>query len=325
MLKYILMRLLMMIPVVLGVVIVVFFILRMSPACPIRIALGDLATQEEVDNMRDEMGLNDPVAVQLANYLGGIILRGDFGVSYTTRRPVLDELIVRLPPTISLAVMSTLLAALIGIPFGIISAIKQYSFFDRVLTVSSLTFLAMPTFWVGLMFIIIFSLNLRWLPASGWMGPRFWVLPVLAVGTGLVAGIMRITRSSMLETIRQDYIRTARAKGQSEFVIITKHALRNAIIPTVTLIGLQFGRQLGGAFVVESVFAIPGLGQLLVDASSINNIPVVQGGVIFVAVIFSFINLAVDILYGIIDPRFSSLYKTKKRKSRKEDGGAKSE
>jgi len=313
------MRLLMMIPVVLGVVIVVFFILRMSPACPIRTALGDFASQEEVELMRDEMGLNDPLVVQLFSYLSGVMLRGDFGVSYTTRRPVLNELLSRFTPTISLAVMSTLLAAMIGIPFGIISAIRQYSVLDRVLTLTTLTLLAMPTFWVGLMSIIIFALHLRWLPASGWMGPRFWVLPVLAIGTGLAAGIMRITRSSMLETIRQDYIRTARAKGQSEFNIITKHALRNAIIPTVTLIGLQFGRQLGGAFVVESVFAIPGLGQLLVDASLINNIPIVQGGVIFVAVIFSFINLFVDMLYGFIDPRFSSLYKSKK-KSQKNKG-----
>lgn len=316
MLKYIFKRLLMMIPVILGVVLVVFTILRLSPNDPIRTILGDMATQEEVDAMREEMGLNDPFFTQLYNYIKNIITKGDFGVSYLTRKPVTEEIFSRFPTTLSLAVMSTVLAALIGIPFGIISAIRQYSVFDNVITVFSLIFLAMPAFWMGLMLIIIFSLNLRWLPASGWYGPEYWILPVVTIGTGCVAGIMRTTRSNMLEVIRQDYIRTARAKGQKESKIITHHALRNAIIPVITLMGLQFGKQLGGSFIVETIFAIPGVGKLLVDASSVKNIPIVQGGVIFIAVIYSFINLAVDILYGFIDPRISSMYKVKRKEAK---------
>ncbi len=316
MLKYILKRLLMMIPVILGVILVVFTILRLSPNDPIRTILGDMATQEEVDAMREEMGLNDPFFTQLYNYIKDIITKGDFGVSYLTRKPVTEEIFSRFPTTLSLAVMSTVLAALIGIPFGIISAIRQYSVFDNVITVFSLIFLAMPAFWMGLMLIIIFSLNLRWLPASGWYGPKYWILPVVTIGTGCVAGIMRTTRSNMLEVIRQDYIRTARAKGQKESKIITHHALRNAIIPVITLMGLQFGKQLGGSFIVETIFAIPGVGKLLVDASSVKNIPIVQGGVIFIAVIYSFINLAVDILYGFIDPRISSMYKAKRKEAK---------
>jgi peptide/nickel transport system permease protein len=314
MLKYCVKRIIMMVPVILGVVFVVFTILHFSPNDPIRTVLGVQATQEEVDIMREEMGLNNPFGVQFYNYLKNIVTKGDFGVSYVNRKPVVGELFARLPITMSLAVMSIILAGLIGIPFGIISAVRQYSVFDYAVTVTSLIFLAMPAFWMGLMMIIVFSLKLKMLPASGWYGPLYWVLPVVTIGTGCVAGIMRITRSSMLETIRQDYIRTARSKGQKESVIIFKHALRNAIIPVITLMGLQFGRQLGGAFVVETVFAIPGLGKYLVDASGVKDIPVVQGGVILVALMFSFVNLAVDLLYGFIDPRIFSIYKSKRRK-----------
>lgn len=309
--RYILKRLLMLIPVVLGVVFIVFTILRLSPNDPIRTVLGDMATQEAVDAMREEMGLNDSFFVQFFNYIKNIVTKFDFSVSYVNRHPVVEEIAGRFPITLQLAILSTILAGLIGIPLGIISAVRQYGLLDNIASLFALIFLAMPGFWMALILIIQFSLKWQWFPASGWYGVKYMVLPIIATGTGCIAGIMRTTRSNMLEIIRQDYIRTARAKGLKENVIIMKHALRNALIPVVTLMGLQFGRQLSGVFVIETIFAIPGLGKLLVDACSVKNIPVVQGGVIFIAVVYGFVNLLVDIIYGFIDPRISSMYKRK--------------
>ncbi|XCP84734.1 ABC transporter permease [Roseburia hominis] len=316
--KYILRRILMMIPVIICVVFVVFMILRLSPNDPIRTVLGDMATQEEVDEMRDEMGLNDPLPTQFVSYIGKIVTKFDFGVSYVNRRPVLTEIKDRFPITLQLAIFSTLLAALIGIPLGMVSACHQYGLLDNASSVLALIFLAMPEFWFALMLIIVFTQKLGWLPASGWYGVEYMILPILATGMGCIAGIMRTTRSNMLEVIRQDYIRTARAKGLKENIIIGKHALRNALIPVVTLMGMQFGKMLGGVFVIETIFAIPGMGKLLVDACSIKNIPVVQGGVIFIAVIYGVVNLLIDIIYGFIDPRISSMYKGKKKEKRGE-------
>jgi len=312
--RYILKRLLMLIPVIIGVVFIVFTIERLSPNDPIRSVLGDMASQEEVDAMRNEMGLNDPFFVQFFNYAKGIVTKFDFGVSYVDRQPVVEMIKNRFPITLELAIFSTILAGLLGIPLGIISAVKQYSLLDNVCSVLALVFLAIPEFWLALMLIIVFSLHLKVLPASGWYGIRYMILPIIATGTGCVAGIMRTTRSNMLEVIRQDYIRTARAKGLKENVIIYKHALRNALIPVITLMGLQFGKELGGVFVIETIFAIPGIGKMLVDACSIKNIPVVQGGVIFIAVAFGIVNLIVDIVYGYIDPRIFASYKRKAKK-----------
>jgi len=299
----------MLIPVVLGVVFIVFTILRLSPNDPIRTVLGDMASQEEVDAMREEMGLNDPFFVQFYNYIKGIVTRFDFGVSYVNRNPVVSEIKNRFPITMQLAIFSTLLAGMIGIPFGVISAVKQYSLLDNATSLFALIFLAMPEFWFALIIIIQFALKWKMFPASGWYGVEYMVLPIVATGMGCVAGIMRTTRSNMLEVIRQDYIRTARSKGLTETAVIIRHALPNALIPVITLMGLQFGRQLGGVFVIETIFAIPGLGKMLVDACSLKNIPVVQGGVIFIATVYGLINLLVDIIYGLIDPRISSMYK----------------
>lgn len=314
--KYIGKRILMMIPVILCVTFVVFTILRLSPNDPIRTVLGDMATQEEVDEMREEMGLNDPLLTQFVNYVKDVVTKFDFGVSYVNRIPVLDEIVNRFPITIQLALYSTLLAALLGIPLGMISAVHQYGLLDNLSSVLALIFLAMPEFWFALMLILIFAQNLAILPASGWYGVSYMILPIVATGTGCIAGIMRTTRSNMLEVIRQDYIRTARAKGLKENVIIIKHALKNALIPVVTLMGMQFGKMLGGVFVTETIFAIPGMGKMLVDACSIKNIPVVQGGVIIVATVYGFVNLAIDIIYSFIDPRISSMYKSKKKEKR---------
>lgn len=218
--RYILKRFLWLIPVVIGVVFIVFTILRLSPNDPIRTILGDMATQEEVDAMREEVGLNDPFFKQFFDYIKGIVTRFDFGESWVNGKSVVDEIKDRFPITLQLAVFSTLLAACLGIPLGVISACKQYSLLDTLSSVFALIFLAMPEFWFALMLIIKFSLDLRWFPASGWYGVEYMVLPIVATGIGCVAGIMRTTRSNMLEVIRQDYIRTARAKGLKESTII---------------------------------------------------------------------------------------------------------
>jgi len=307
--KYVLKRLLMLIPVILGVVLIVFTILRMSPNDPIRTILGDMASQAEVDAMREEVGLNDPFVVQFFNYVKNIVTKFDFGVSWVNGHDIVEEIGDRFSVTVQLAILSTLVAGLVGIPLGIICAVKQYSLLDNFCMVIALIFLAIPGFWMALMLIVQFALKWKLFPPSGFYGIEYMVLPVLSEGLSCVAGILRTTRSNMLEVIRQDYIRTARAKGLSENTVIIKHALRNALIPVVTLMGMQFGKMLGGVFVLETVFAIPGLGKMLVDACSIKNIPVVQGGVIFIAVIYGVVNLAVDLVYGMVDPRIFAAFK----------------
>lgn len=305
MLKYILKRIAMLIPVIFLALLIVFVVLRLSPTDPIRSVLGDMATEEQVQQMREEQGLNDPIPVQFVHYLEKIITKGDFGNSYVNGKPVLSEILSRFPVTLELAVWSILLAALIGIPLGLISAVHQYGLLDNLSSVFALIFLAMPEFWFALLLIILFSQRMALLPASGWYGISYMILPILAAGTGCIAGIMRTTRSNMLEVIRQDYIRTARAKGLKEMTVIWHHALKNTLIPVVTVMGMQFGKMLGGVFVIETIFAIPGMGKMLVDACSVKNIPVVQGGVLFIAVVYGVINLLIDIIYSLIDPRVS--------------------
>lgn len=314
--KYILNRILMMLPVLLGVSLVVFSMMYFTPGDPARLILGETASETEVRELREEMGLNDPFLLQYGRYLKKAVFEGDLGTSYVTGRPVVTEIVARFPTTMLLAVLSVCISLLIGIPTGIISATRQYSIFDNLAMILALVGVSMPNFWQGLVLIIVFSLHLGWLPASGFYGPAYWILPALTIGTSTAATITRMTRSSMLEVIRQDYIRTARAKGQTELVVILKHALKNALIPIITVIGLQLGRGLGGAILTESIFSIPGLGKLMVDSIKARNYPVVQGGVLFIAVMFSFINLLVDVLYAYADPRIKSQYK-RGRKPRK--------
>ncbi len=314
--KFILNRILMMLPVLLGVSLVVFSMMYFTPGDPARMILGETASETEVRELREEMGLNDPFLLQYGRYLKKAVFEGDLGTSYVTGRPVVTEIVARFPTTMLLAVLSVFISVLIGIPTGIVSATRQYSLFDNLAMILALVGVSMPNFWQGLVLIIVFSLHLGWLPASGFYGPAYWILPALTIGTSTAATITRMTRSSMLEVIRQDYIRTARAKGQTELVVILKHALKNALIPIITVIGLQLGRGLGGAILTESIFSIPGLGKLMVDSIKARNYPVVQGGVLFIAVMFSFINLLVDVLYAYADPRIKSQYK-RGRKPRK--------
>jgi peptide/nickel transport system permease protein len=242
------------------------------------------------------------------NYVKNIVTKGDFGTSYTTKQPVLDELLARFPNTFKLAGLSVLLSVIIGVTVGIISATRQYSFLDNFATTLSLIGVSMPNFWQGMMLILVFAVYFRLLPASGFLTPMHWILPAITIGTSSAASIMRMTRSSMLEVIRQDYIRTARAKGQSERLVIWQHALKNALIPVITVIGLNFGRLLGGAVLTESIFSIAGLGKLMVDSINLRNYPMVQGGVLFIAIVMSLVNLLVDVLYAYVDPRIRTQY-----------------
>ncbi|KPU27569.1 peptide ABC transporter [Caloranaerobacter sp. TR13] len=306
--KYILRRLLLLIPVILGVTFIVFSIMYLTPGDPAQIILGESAPPEKVAQLREEMGLNDPFIIQYFRFVKNG-LKGDFGRSYSTRRPVFSEIFARFPATLKLTIAGVLVAIIIGIPVGIISATKQYSLFDNVSMIGALLGVSMPNFWFGLMLVLVFSVMLGWFPSGGDNGLASLVLPAITLGTSAAALITRMTRSSMLEVIRQDYIRTARAKGVLEKKVINKHALKNALIPIITVVGLQFGYLLGGAVLTETVFSWPGVGRLLVDAIRQKDTPMVLASVVFVSVTFSFVNLMVDILYAYVDPRIKSQYK----------------
>ena len=306
--KYILKRLLFMLPVLVGVILIIFTLMYITPGDPASILLGEQARPEALAALRLEMGLDDPFLVQFVNYISRVI-RFDFGTSYVTKRPVFIEIYDRFFSTMLLAALSSILSVFVGIPMGILCAIKQNKFFDSITQVLGLIALSMPNFWLGLMLMLIFSVNLGWLPATGFHTPWHWILPSLTIGLSSAGVIMRFTRSSMLEVIRQDYMRTARAKGQKESTIIMKHALKNTLIPVVTVVGLSFGGLLGGAVLTETVFAIPGLGNFMVQSIRSRDVPIIQGGVLMMAIVFSFVNLLVDILYSYIDPRIRSQYK----------------
>ncbi len=298
-----------MIPVIIGVTFIIFSMMYFTPGDPARIILGESAKAEDVSRLREELGLNDPYFVQFGNYVKKAVLEQDIGKSYVTKRPVVTEITDRFPTTLKLAAFSIVIAVVIGIPIGIISATKQYSLFDNVSMVLALIGVSMPNFWQGLLLILFFSVYLGWLPSSGFSSFKHMILPAVTIGTSTIAVITRMTRSSMLEVVRQDYIRTARAKGQVESKVINHHALKNALIPIITVIGIQFGYLLSGAVLTESIFAVPGVGRLMVQSIKERDFPVVQGSVLFIAVAFSLVNLLVDILYAYVDPRIRSQYK----------------
>jgi len=312
--KYILRRLLLIIPVMLGVSFAVFSMLHIIPGDPARaLAGGAEAREEDVEAIRDALGLNDPFIVQYGRWITNFVVHQDLGTSFQSGRDVTEEITSRFPATLQLAGASVLVAVLIGVPVGIISATKQYSIFDNVAMFITLLGVAMPGFWQGTLLILLFSINLGWLPSSGLRGGTYnfidLILPAVTLGTGSAAFIARMTRSSMLEVVRQDYIKTARAKGQTERLVINRHALKNALIPIVTVVGLAFAGLLGGAIIAEQVFAIPGLGTLLIRSINERDFQVVQGGILYIALVFSLVNLAVDILYAFLDPRIKSQYK----------------
>ena len=309
MLRYIVRRVLFLIPVLLGVAFCVFTLLYLTPGDPARMVLGDLATEDAVQEFRNREGLNDPFLVQFGNYIWKAVTKGDIGRSYVTKRSVAQEVLAAFPATLELSALAMVIAILVGLPCGILSAIKQYSLFDTVTMIFAMIGLSMPVFWLGLLLILLFSVHLRWLPSSGFGTFKAMILPAVSLSAQAISMVTRMTRSSMLEVIRADYIRTARAKGQKESVVIWVHALHNALIPVVTLCGLQFGHLLAGAILTESIFAIPGIGRLMVTSIMQRNYPVVQGGVLFIAIAFSIVNLLVDLVYAYIDPRIKAQYK----------------
>jgi len=305
--KYILRRLLLMIPVLIGVTFLVFFIISLTPGDPAVMILGNGATEEAISELREEMGFNEPVIIQYGNYMKDL-LTGDMGTSYSTGKSVGSEIGQRFPNTFKLTLSAIVLSVMISIPIGVVSATRQYSLFDNIGMIIALIGISMPSFWVGLILIIIFALNLRWLPSGGMDGLKSLILPAFTLAIASTASITRTTRSSMLEVIRQDYIDTAKAKGVSRGVVIRKHALKNALIPAITVIGLEFGVLLGGAVLTETVFSWPGIGRLMVESIQRKDTPMVLGCIIVFAVAFSLVNLLIDILYSFIDPRIKASY-----------------
>ena len=295
----------MLIPVVIGVTFMVYFILSLSPGDTAAMIAGETADAETIEAVRKDLGLDQPVIVQYGKYMLNL-LRGDMGQSYKSKRDVFPSIMASFPNTAKLAFWSILVAVGIALPIGIISATRQYSMIDNVGMVAALLGVATPNFWLGLMLII-----LGWLPSGGMGGWKNYIMPAITLGTGDAALITRMTRSSMLEVIRQDYIRTARAKGVPEKKVIHKHALKNALIPVVTVIGIQFGSLLGGATLTETVFAWPGVGRIVVDSIKSKDTPMVLGAIVLLTITFSVVNLAVDILYAFIDPRIKAQYKRK--------------
>src|SRR5690554_1203323 len=324
MFAFILRRLLGLVPVLLGVSTVVFIVLQLTPGDPARLILGDFATREAVEALRAEMGLDQPVHIQYGRYLGDLV-QGDLGRSITQRQPVLSLIGQRLGAIMELAILAIIVATLIGVSVGILAATRQNSFIDYVVTTVSLVGVSVPIFYLGLLLILFFSIDLGWLPVSGRGDPllysigqaftgnfaplgnslRHLALPALTLGLSFAALLAKMARGAMLKMLEQDYIRTARAKGVSQGVVIMKHALKNAGVPLLTILGLQFSNLLGGSVLTETIFAWPGLGRLAVDAIFNRDFPLIQGAVLTVAVIFVLINLLVDVAYGLIDPRIT--------------------
>lgn len=300
--RYIVTRILWLGPVLLGVSLFVFGILKLVPGDVARTLVGTNGTAEDIANMRQMLGLDRPVYVQYARFLGRLV-HFDLGNSAVTRRPVTTEIASRIPATAELAVAALLIALVLGLASGIISATMQYSVWDTLATLVSLVGISMPTFWLGLMLMLLFSVRLGWLPSTGSGSLAQLILPALTLGSASTAIIARQTRSSLLEVLRQDYVRTAHAKGVAEHLVLLRHALPNAMIPTVTAVGLQVGYLLGGSVLTETVFARPGLGRLLIDSIQSRDLAVVQGTIMLLSVIFVLTNLIVDLIYVRLDPR----------------------
>lgn len=323
--RYILKRILWLIPVVLGVCIFIFAIMSFVPGDPAELLLGPGATAEEIAVKRGELGLDDPFIIRLLNYMKDVFLHFDFGRSYTTGGVITTELIQRFPKTAIIGFVSMFLAIITGVPLGINAAVKQNGLVDRICMMIALAGISVPVFWLAMMMVIVFSLNLRWLPSSGVTSWTGYILPCIASSFGGMAGLARQSRSSMLEVIRSDYITTARAKGLSERDVIYKHALPNALIPIITIAGNKLALVFGGSVVIENVFSIPGIGTYMVNAVNNRDYPVVQGSVLFLAVIFAVVMVLVDLVYAYVDPRIKARYvgaqKQKTRKRREKSHG----
>ncbi len=323
MFKYIVRRVLQLIPVIIGISILVFMLVHLAPGDPIRLLLGEDATPEDYARLQRIYGFDKPLHIQYLTWAGNA-LQGDFGVSIRQGAPVTMLIRSRLPATMELAFFSVLFAVIFGVPLGVLAAIKRGSVIDLSSMVFALLGVSMPGFWLGLVLLTYVALNVGWIPMFGrggsvfygfgqlfttfsadalYQGFRYIMLPAISIGTAMMAIITRLTRSSLLEIMGKDYIRTARAKGLAERVVVFKHGLRNALLPVVTVVGIQFGAMLGGAVITETVFAWPGVGRLIVNAISQRDFPIIQGGVLMLAIIFTLVNLAVDLSYAFLNPR----------------------
>ena len=302
MLGYTIKRILQGIPVLLIISFSCFMMIRLVPGDPVANMLGVNASKEAIAAQRAELGLDKPLLTQYGDFLVKA-LQGDLGKSITTRRPVIDEIAQRYPATLKLALGATVFAAVVGITFGVLSAVKQNKLTDNVIMVFSLLSVSTPSFFLALVMMLLFSIHLGWLPSMGLRTPLHYVLPIITLGMQSVGLIARTTRSSMLEVLRQDYIRTSRSRGISQAVIVMRHAFKNALIPVVTVVGLRFGGLLAGSMLVEAVFSVPGIGRFMVDGVLKRDYPVVQGTVLVLATTFVLVNLAVDLIYALIDPR----------------------
>ena len=307
MLSFILRRLLLAIPTLFGVLVIVFLLLYVAPGDPVQEMVGERADPETVARLRAELRLDDPLHKQFFHYAGGVV-RGDLGRSYITRRPILQDIRERFPKTLQLAGAAMLLASVIGITIGILSARVPGGWFDRISLGVAYLGISFPVYWVGLILILVFAVMLRWLPPSGYGGIEYLILPAFALGSRSIAFLARVTRSAMLDVLGSDFVRTARAKGQRESVVITRHALRNALIPIITVLGLDFGYYLTGSILTETIFSWPGLGRYVVNAIARRDLPAIQGSVLFLSVVFGLVNLLTDLAYAKADPRVA--YKT---------------
>lgn len=307
MIKYILKRLLALIPVILGVIFIIQFILYISPNDPAVVILGVDYTPEGAAQVRESLGLNDPFIVQFARYVLDL-LRGDFGNSYVTGEPVAVQLAARFPNTLILVVVSMTLCTILSLPIGIQSAVKPNSWFSNITAALGMVGIALPTFWLGLMLILLFSVHLGWLPATGGVSLTGMILPAITLSASFMAGTMRTTRSSMLDCLNQDYIRTAKAKGVSYRDVIDKHALKNALLPIITVVGVNVGTQMGGSVLTETVFSYPGLGIMLTNGIKQTDTPTILGCLVVMAICIGICNLLVDIIFAFVDPRIKSQY-----------------
>ncbi|MEP6765449.1 MAG: ABC transporter permease [Gemmatimonadaceae bacterium] len=302
MLTFLSRRLLLAIPTLFGVLVVVFMLLYVAPGDPVQAMVGESADSATIARLRHDLRLDAPLSTQFAHYVGGIA-KGDLGRSYITNRRIVDDIAERFPKTILLALSAMLIATIVGVSVGVACAVKPNSWFDRLALGFTYLGISFPVYWVGLLFIVLFAVTLRWLPASGYGSLKYLVLPALTLGMRSIAYLARITRSAMLEVLSADFIRTAHAKGLSERAVRWHHALRNALIPVVTVIGLDFGAYLTGSILTETIFSWPGIGRYVVQAISKRDLPAVQGAILFLSIVFVLVNVLTDIAYQRVDPR----------------------
>jgi ABC-type dipeptide/oligopeptide/nickel transport system permease component len=295
-------RLALLLPTLLGVLAVTFLLLYVAPGDPVQAMVGERADAETIARLRADLHLDDPLPLQFLRYVGGVA-RGDLGISYITRRPILGDLLQRFPATLQLAGAAMLFAATVGIALGIYGAWRPGGWADRLATLAAYAGVSFPVYWVGLLLILLFAVTLRWLPPSGARGPLYLILPALTLGMRSVAVLSRMTRAAMQEVLQSDFVRTARAKGLRERRVVLRHAFRNALLPVLTVLGLDFGSYLTGSILTETIFSWPGVGRYVLTAIDKRDLPAVQGSILFLSVIFVLVNLVTDVLYARVDPR----------------------